>query len=619
MSDFNRRKINCLSKMDKSAAGRIDYYAVEICELINSLDDFYTTSSCAGRCLLWRGVGIKGTTKGTFERFRVNHGLIEDPQEYLDINVNNNIGDDSNDFNISKDTQELQSNYENGDSGSNTIPTEASINPFHIHTMTNTSTSSSSEIDGTLWLRCEPFILHVCCRTLSAAEAFIQSARVAFKNTSLQSWKKEKYMISIWGDDGLDMPITMPGSQGRKELFPLLEQKKWIQSIVNTKHERNWGKIEKLVNSIRATLIGKRFLNDVTLSINSGDDNNDGKSEDNDNTTIPRHFDILGDVALIHKLPDDCKTEQDEKDIADKILKSNKKIRVVALRSSKLEGNIKRSDIRTLGGHIRKPLMTTHYEFGVAYILNIGECFFSPRMSMERIRICNSVGKDENVLCLFSGIGAEALQIAVRTQAKSVVAIEYNEEAVRCAKVSVNKLFGTKKRARNPTAAKKVQLLQGKVEDILSSSNSQFPKGHFHRILAPRPKGVEPGINGGGGDGGAFYLKILLQYLKSGGECHWYDFAGKDELPNCLRSKEFIENICKAEGYSCTFLHVGKAGKKSIAAGQYRICLDFQIYPTTEEKKLLNGKNIINSRMLNSTSKVQVELSKGIRREGTTE
>ena len=33
-----------------------------------------------------------------------------------------------------------------------------------------------------------------------------------------------------------------------------------------------------------------------------------------------------------------------------------------------------------------------------------------------------------------------------------------------------------------------------------------------------------------------------MQYLKSGGECHWYDFAGKDELPNCLRSKEFIEN-----------------------------------------------------------------------------
>ena len=123
-------------------------------------------------------------------------------------------------------------------------------------------------------------------------------------------------------------------------------------------------------------------------------------------------------------------------------------------------------------------------------------------MSMERIRICNSVGKDENVLCLFSGIGAEALQIAVRTQAKSVIGIEFNEEAVRCAQISLAKLYGTKKREKNPTAARKVQLLHGKAgylsksaDDIRGIAQMQtmvkFPKGHFHRILAPRPKGVD--------------------------------------------------------------------------------------------------------------------------------
>ena len=53
---------------------------------------------------------------------------------------------------------------------------------------------------------------------------------------------------------------------------------------------------------------------------------------------------------------------------------------------------------------------------------------------------------------------------------------------------------------------------------------------------------------------------------------------------------------------------LGKAGKRSIAAGQYRICLDFQIHPVTEEKKKLNGENVVTTRMLNSTSKVQIEL-----------
>ena len=175
-------------------------------------------------------------------------------------------------------------------------------------------------------------------------------------------------------------------------------------------------------------------------------------------------------------------------------------------------------------------------------------------------------------------------------------------------------------REKNPTAARKVQLLHGKVEDILSKSADdirgiaqmqtmvKFPKGHFHRILAPRPKGVDAKTNGGGGDGGASFLRLLLQYLKSGGECHWYDFAGKDEFPECSRSKQFVEKICMEEGYACTFLHVGKAGKRSIAAGQYRICLDFQIHPVTEEKRKLNGENVVTTRMLNSTSKVQIEL-----------
>ena len=324
MSDFNRRKINCLSKIDKSAAGRIDYYAVEICELINSFDDFYTTSSCAGRCLLWRGVGIKGTSKGTFERFRVNHGLIENPEEYLNINVGN---------------QRKPFPAENRQNeGTDVSPT---VNPFHIHNVGSTNSASDSEIDGTLWLRCEPFILHVCCRTLAAAEAFVQAARVSFKNTSLQSWKKEKYMVSVWGDDGLDMPITVPGSQGKQELFPGVEQKKWIQSIVNTKHKRNWGKIEKLVNSIRVSLSGKHFAED-TVFVGGTRDDNAGKNN------IPRHFDIIGDVALIHKLPEDCKSDEDSKLVAAEILKSNRKIRVVALQTSKLEGDIKRSDIRKL-------------------------------------------------------------------------------------------------------------------------------------------------------------------------------------------------------------------------------------------------------------------------------
>ncbi len=41
----------------KMKTGRIDPKAVEICAAINTRDEYYTTSSCAGRCFLYVGDG----------------------------------------------------------------------------------------------------------------------------------------------------------------------------------------------------------------------------------------------------------------------------------------------------------------------------------------------------------------------------------------------------------------------------------------------------------------------------------------------------------------------------------------------------------------------------------
>ena len=117
---FQTRKLNCLSKRDKSSAGRIDPRAVDICDALNKREEYYTTSSCAGRCFLYCGDGIKSwhnngsgdaggvvgdavapsmvdevvatiptgegeTTKlGFFQRYRVNHDLIREPTRYFD-------------------------------------------------------------------------------------------------------------------------------------------------------------------------------------------------------------------------------------------------------------------------------------------------------------------------------------------------------------------------------------------------------------------------------------------------------------------------------------------------------------------------------------------------------
>ncbi len=59
VAGFQSRKTTCLSKRDRSSAGRIDPKAVDICAAINARDEYYTTSSCAGRSFLYCGDGIK--------------------------------------------------------------------------------------------------------------------------------------------------------------------------------------------------------------------------------------------------------------------------------------------------------------------------------------------------------------------------------------------------------------------------------------------------------------------------------------------------------------------------------------------------------------------------------
>ena len=70
--NFNQRKKDVLSRKDKSFKGKWDEKIGDLCEKINSLENYYTTSSCAGRIVL-----IFDRDKKEFGLFvRVYHDLI---------------------------------------------------------------------------------------------------------------------------------------------------------------------------------------------------------------------------------------------------------------------------------------------------------------------------------------------------------------------------------------------------------------------------------------------------------------------------------------------------------------------------------------------------------------
>jgi tRNA wybutosine-synthesizing protein 3 len=71
---FELDKKNCLSKIDKSKKGNIDKKISKLIELINKNDNYFTTSSCSGRIMIYTKSKLKNKTKWFF----VSHEKIKE-------------------------------------------------------------------------------------------------------------------------------------------------------------------------------------------------------------------------------------------------------------------------------------------------------------------------------------------------------------------------------------------------------------------------------------------------------------------------------------------------------------------------------------------------------------
>ena len=548
---FDNGKAQCLGKRDKSFAGRIDVKAVEICSVINEREEFYTLSSCSGRCFLYQGHGIKSSTflegqENSFRRWRISHDLLKEAGRYFDLSTL------SQDPTGGGDPIRTIGQFDHAEQLLKQDPT------WVDHT-----DNATPHGDEAIWLRFEPFILHVCCRSLTAASALMAAARPSFKNVGLTTWKEDggKYIVAIWGDEGLDMPLCTPDGTA---LFA--NHVEWLQQMVNERHERNWAKIQRFVQGVRAIAV------DVVDQMDDSNDDEDINDKITESRDRPTSFDVVGDIAVIHSLPCNTSTYEDKLRMGEAIMKKNKSLKVVALRSNSLNGTERSpGNLEIIAGAQRYPLITTHTEFGIKCVVDLNHCFFSPRMAQERLRICQQVARGENVLVLFSGVGMEAVQLAGRTEASSVLAIELNPVGIKCSQLA-HRMLERNKAVKTFGAAARLQFLEGDVLDILPT----LTRNHYDRVLAPRPKEGKLDGDLGNGDFGASFLDFLLPIMKeSGSECHWYDFASDIEFPACERTKRTIEDACKRQKLSHQVIHVANAG--SVARRQLRVCVDFRL------------------------------------------
>lgn len=250
----------------------------------------------------------------------------------------------------------------------------------------------------------------------------------------------------------------------------------------------------------------------------------------------PSSFDIVGDIAVFSEFPKELRSK--EKVIANALMKLNKNIKTVAKKTEKHSGRYRLKKVKIIAG--KKTKETIHKENNIKLKLNIETCYFSPRLSGERLRIARLIKPNEKVLVMFSGVAPYPILISKISLAKEVYGIEINPQAHKYAQenLKLNKVTN-------------VILYKGDVRKVLPKL-----KKKFDRIVMPLPKTAHT------------FLDLTIKYLNKNGTIHFYDFSNEEEFPNSSINK--IKKYCKPR-----ILKKIKCGK--YAPGIYRVCMDFKL------------------------------------------
>lgn len=268
-------------------------------------------------------------------------------------------------------------------------------------------------------------------------------------------------------------------------------------------------------------------------------------------------FDIIGNIAILPLFT------KNSRKIAGKILKDNKHLKSVYIKAGKISGRLRKNNLKFILGE--KTTETIHRESGCMFKLDIEKCYFSPRLSNDRIDVCRQIKPGEKVLVMFGGVGPCPIVFAKNSKAQEVYSVELNKIATKYAleNVKLNKLSN-------------VKIIQGDVKKVLPrmkikfdmseingkiSEHAQKQRAVFDRIMMARPQLKDD------------FLDCALKVSEKGTIIHFHDFLKESEMPKA--SFEKIKNACKKAKKKFKILRWKKA--LEVGLRKWRIRVDFKI------------------------------------------
>ncbi len=257
-------------------------------------------------------------------------------------------------------------------------------------------------------------------------------------------------------------------------------------------------------------------------------------------------FDIIGDIAILKIANDNL---ADAQAAAEQTMAVHKSVKTVFLQTSPVLGDFRVRELKLLAGEDKT---TTKYrESGCVFAVDVENCYFSPRLSHERIRIARLVKSGENVVNMFAGVGCFSIIIAKTVTQSKVFSIDVNPAAFDCMvdNVRINRVFG------------KVTPLLGDSKEVIKAQL----QGKADRVLMPLPeKALE-------------YLPYAVLALKpSGGWIHVYDFqhaAGKEKPEEKTKANVAQKLGSLGVSYSFEFSRV----VRSTGPNWYQTVLDIKV------------------------------------------
>jgi len=276
---------------------------------------------------------------------------------------------------------------------------------------------------------------------------------------------------------------------------------------------------------------------------------------------MDRGYDILGNVAVV-KFARGTSVLAKRK-FGLKFLKEHKSVGTVVEKTGKFSGRLRTLKTKWIAGEKTREVL--YRENDCVFRFNVDSCYFSPRLSTERMEIASKVRKGERVLVMFSGVGPFGIVIARNSKVGRVVMVELGRE---CCKYALENVKRNKLRER-------VEVVQGDVRrvvnknlfareldanlsrGVLFGTNSLRSLGSrkFDRIVMARPNLKDS------------FLDAAFLVVKKGGTIHYYGFYSADKAGEL---KELILGEARKARRKIKIIRVKKAGEVGVRKFRWR-------------------------------------------------